>query len=223
MSPLAEDGRRLLLVDLLGFGRSPWPMSSTYSLEEHLHWLRRTLVSRGAERNLTIVAHSFGTLIAAHYAAIYAGEIKRVYLLGAPVFDSREEARERIRAMSSIAALFSLNRFAAREGCMTLCAFRPLLTRMAPLLRPDLPAEVAQDGLLHHWPSIRGAIEILQTTPLAAALKGPIGSKTVFVHGMEDRVTPMERIHAVAKAIGAAVIEVPGAHHDYVREMPALL
>jgi pimeloyl-ACP methyl ester carboxylesterase len=220
---LIADRRRVLLADLLGFGRSPWPMNVSYSLDDHLEWLRRTVVSRGADRNLTIVAHSFGTIVAAHYAAMYGDEIQRLFLLGAPLFDSREEARERIRKMSSIAALFSLNRFVAREGCMVVCAFRPMMMHIAPLLRPDLPAEVAEDAMLHHWPSIRGAIQILQSTPLAPALQGAIGPRTTFVHGRRDGVTPIEKIHAVAKDTGASVIEVPGGHQDYVPTVPSLL
>ena len=222
VSPLAISDRRLLLIDLLGFGRSPWPMDSSYSLDEHIAWIRRTMESRGAEHGLTIVAHSFGTVVAAHYAARYPEDVKRLYLLGAPLFDSVEEAKERIRAMSSIAALFSLNRFLAREGCMVVCAFRPLVGKLAVLARPDLPPEVAHDGVLHHWPSIRGAIHILLNTPLTAALP-QVGSKTVFVHGDEDTVTSIERTRAVAAAAGARVVEISGRHHDYRKALPALL
>ncbi|HVS33621.1 MAG TPA: alpha/beta fold hydrolase [Thermoanaerobaculia bacterium] len=222
MRPMAAGGRRLLLVDLLGFGRSPWPMDSSYSLDDHIAWLRRTVVSRGAGRGLTIVAHSFGTVVAAHYAARYADDVKRVFLLGAPLYDSAAEARQRIRDMSTIAALFSLNRFLAREGCMVVCAFRPLVGKLAILARPDLPPEVAHDAVLHHWPSIRGAIDILLHTPLTAALPR-IGPKTVFVHGTEDTVTMVERTRDVAAAAGARFVEIPGRHHDYQGVLPSLL
>ena len=223
VGPLSRTGRRILLADLLGFGRSPWPMRESYSLDNHIEWLRRTMIARDATRNLTIVAHSFGTVIAAHYAARFPDEIDRLYLLGTPLFDSPEEARESIRKMSSIAALFSLNRFAAREGCMLICAFRPLMERVAPLFRPDLPPEVAQDAMLHHWPSIREAIEILLHVPVRAALAGPIGEKTVFVHGLEDSVTSMQRVHDAARSLRASVIEVAGGHHSYAAELPRLL
>jgi pimeloyl-ACP methyl ester carboxylesterase len=210
--PLADD-RRLLLVDLLGFGRSPWPMHASYDLGEHVEWLHRTLLARDAARGLTIVAHSFGTIVAAHYAARYG--VDRLFLLGTPVFTDEEEARARIRAMSSIAALFSLNRVLAREGCMFLCAFRPVLKGLAHFARPDLPAEVTEDAVMHHWPSIRGAIDILLRVPIESALER-IGPMTTFVHGTNDTVTPMERIHAVASLFGARVHEVPdGNHHGY--------
>lgn len=46
----------------------------------------------------------------------------------------RGEGQERIRAMSPMAEMFSVRRIRARASCDVVCAFRPLLFRIAPEL-----------------------------------------------------------------------------------------
>lgn len=206
---------RVIYVDLVGFGRSPWP-DIKYTLDDHLAYLRRTLVSLGATRNVTIVAHSFGTIVAAHYAAQFPDDVKWVLLLGTPVYDSAADARERIVRMSPLAAAFSLRPILARESCLLMGASRPVLERVMPRLQPHLPPAVASDAVLHTWPSFRGAMNnILLARPVVQPLR-LIGSKTTFVHGMRDTVTPLDRIRALAHQTGARVIVVDSDHRGYV-------
>jgi pimeloyl-ACP methyl ester carboxylesterase len=207
----------LIFVDALGFGRSPWP-DGRYTLEDHLGALRRTLIAKGATKDVTIVAHSFGTILAGYYAARYPGEVDRVVLLGTPVFDSAEEAKKRIRELSPIAALFSLHPWLAREACLTMGAFRPLLRKVLPSLAPDLPSGVASDAVLHSWPAIDGTLRnVLLTRPVAIPLR-EIGLKVTFIHGTADAVTPLLRIQQLAQAIGARVIVTANDHRRYISD-----
>jgi len=209
---LAGD-RRMIKIDLLGFGKSPWP-DLDYTLDEHVEYLRRTLVAAGATRNVTIVAHSFGTIVAAAYADRFPDDIGHLFLLGAPVYVSETEARKRIWEMSSIAAAFSLEPILARETCLLMGAFRPLFRKIMPWMS-DLPRRVAEDSVLHTWPSIRGAIQnVLLTQPIARFL-GRVGSRTTFIHGTEDVVTPLARIQSVSHELGAEVVAISGDHQSY--------
>ena len=210
---LAKD-HRVLYVDLLGFGRSPWP-DTEYTLDDHLLYLRRTLVALGATRSVTFVAHSFGTLIAAHYAARYPDDVKRLFLLGTPVYDSEEEARRRIWEMSPLAALFSLQPVLARETCLLMGSARPIFKWAMPRLMRDVPPAVAEDAVLHSWPSIRGAIsKILLRKPIAQPLR-EVGPRASLVHGKRDTITTLARIRAVAQETGADVIALDSDHHGY--------
>lgn len=212
---LARD-HRVIYVDLLGFGRSPWP-DLDYTLDDHLAYLRRTLQALGATRNVTIVAHSFGTIVSAYYASRFPNEIQRLILLGTPVYANEEEARKRIWEMSPMAAMFSLRPILAREACLFMGSTRPLVRRILPLARKDLPTEVAEDAVLHSWPSIRGAINnVLLTQPVAGALTA-IGRRTVFIHGTRDTVTPVARVQQLAATTGGILLRVDGDHHDYAR------
>jgi pimeloyl-ACP methyl ester carboxylesterase len=209
---------RLIFVDALGFGRSPWPKSPP-TLDDHLAWLHRTLDDAGATRNVTIVAHSFGAVLAAHYAQRYPAEVRRVVLLGTPSFANESEGRQRIRQMSFLAAAFTFNRTLAVAGCTTMCAFRPLLRRTLPLLRRDMPSEVVSDSVLHDLPAVDGAVfEVLLKHPIATPL-GDIGPRTVLIHGRRDPVTTLATIEQLSRETGAQLVIVPGDHHHYLDDI----
>jgi len=217
--PLAKT-HRLIFVDSLGFGRSPLP-DVRYTLEDHLAALRRTLVAEGADQRVTFIAHSFGTLLAAYYAARYPGEVERLFLLGAPVFDGEREARRRIREMSSMRGFFTLNPILAREACKLHEALSsPALARIVPLFLPDTPPEVAREGLLHTWQSFNGTLRnIVLEEPIAIPL-ARVGPKVTFVHGRADPITPLRRVYALAAATGARVFPTEDTHLSYPSGAP---
>jgi pimeloyl-ACP methyl ester carboxylesterase len=205
---------RLIFVDALGFGRSPWP-DTEYTLEDHLGALRRTLVATGATRRVTIVGHSFGTLLAASYAARFHGEVERLYLLGTPVFDDRNEALARIREMSSTAGLFSLNPVLARESCKLHEAFGPLLERIVPPLTRRLPARIVRGAMQHTWQAFDGTLRhVVLDRPIRIPL-ARMGAKVTFIHGRADGITPLARVRALASAIGARAVETDDDHLSY--------
>jgi pimeloyl-ACP methyl ester carboxylesterase len=206
---------RLLFVDVYGFGRSPWPLTEP-TLDDHLAWLRRTLVARHATANVTIVAHSFGTIVAASYAAKYPDDVQKLVLLGTPVFQGERDARKRIADMSQLAALFSLNTLLARESCLLMGAFRPVVRAIVPHFSRRVPDRVAEDAVLHDWPSINGAIRnILLEKPIAVALSH-VRARTVFIQGTADRVAPLERIRDLARRSGGQLVLFRGDHQSYV-------
>ena len=209
--------RRLLFVDALGFGRSPLP-EVDYTLEDHLGALRRTLVAEGATRRVTFVAHSFGAVLAAHYAARHPEEVERLVLLGTPVFRDEREARARIREVSAMNGLFTLHPLLAREACkLHEATLSPLLERLVTRLFRDTPPEVVRSGLRHTWRSFNGSLRnVLLTRPVAAPL-ARAGPKVVFVHGRRDDVTPLPRLEELAAAIGARVVVTDDEHSTYPR------
>lgn len=209
------DRHRLLMVDTLGFGRSPWPLRQP-TLEDHLQWLHRTLVAEGATAHVTIVAHSFGAIVAAYYAARYPEEVDHLVLLGTPVFRGEADARRRIRAISALGGLFSLNAVVAREACLLMGATRPLLRAILPALSRRFPPEVVEDSILHDWPSIHGAIQnVLLRSPIEPALQ-QVRAHILFIHGREDGVTALARVRELAERLHASLLPIAGDHHSYV-------
>ena len=150
---------RFLYVDLLGFGRSPWP-DHGYTLDDHVMALRRTLIHEQATSRVTLVAHSFGALVAVEYAARFPDGIDRLVLFGAPVYRSPDEARQGVGHMSWLAGITIRGRPIARLVCFFHNALSPIAVPVAVLLRRDLPSDVARDGTLHFWPSLDGTIRM---------------------------------------------------------------
>lgn len=218
---LARD-HRLIFVDALGFGQSPWP-DAEYTLDEHLDALRRTLVAVGATRRVTLVGHSFGTLLAAHYAARFPAEIEHLYLLGTPVFQDRKEALARIREMSSTAGLFSLNPVLARESCKLHEAFGPILAVIVPPLTRRLPARIVQGAMLHTWQAFDGTLRnVILSRPIRIPL-AQVGPKVTFIHGREDAITPLDRIRVLAAEDGARFVETGDDHLSYSFRNPGVI
>jgi pimeloyl-ACP methyl ester carboxylesterase len=218
LDPLAAT-HRLLKVDALGFGHSPWP-DRDYSRAAHLAALRRTLVARGAVERVTMVGHSFGAILVAHYAALFPTEVRRVVLLGTPLFRDREEARTRLRAMSRTAGLFSLNRIVARAGCKVHEAFGPLLQKLLPRLDHRSPPAVLTEGMLHTWQAFDGSLRhVVFASPIAAPLLS-LGAKVTFVHGRHDGITALAEIQELADDLGATVVVTADDHRSYASRDP---
>lgn len=84
---ISEEGirrYRLIAVDLLGFGRSPKPADSLYTLRDHIDMIERSVLEPYKVKSLHIVAHSLGNILALALAVKYAGAVKSLTLL-APV------------------------------------------------------------------------------------------------------------------------------------------
>ena len=84
VSPAARSRRRLFAVDLLGFGRSPKPADSLYTLREHVEMIERSVIERHGVRSFHIVAHSLGSILALALAVKYPAAVRSLTLV-APV------------------------------------------------------------------------------------------------------------------------------------------
>lgn len=83
-SQKVKDSYRLFAVDLLGFGRSPKPRDSSYTLRDHLNMIEKSVICPFDLKSFHLVAHSMGCIIALAVAAKYAKFVKSVTLV-APV------------------------------------------------------------------------------------------------------------------------------------------
>lgn len=211
---LADHETRVLLLDELGFGRSPWP-NGEYTLERHLTAIDGTLTSQRAQDQLILVGHSFGALLAAEYGARHLDSVRQVILFGTPLYRSEAEARLSIGEMSDLAGLTARNGWLARLVCTIHTAFLPLTVRLAPYLRRDIPAAIAADGALHFWPSLQGSVENIVLRHSIEPAAKVLGAKLTFVHGRRDAISPMERVREVAAASGASLIETDTDHLSY--------
>lgn len=82
--PALAQNRRVITIDLLGFGKSPKPLNIAYSLDDQVAWLKRTLKNKGIT-SFDIAGHSLGALVALSYAATYPDEVGELTLVS-PVF-----------------------------------------------------------------------------------------------------------------------------------------
>jgi pimeloyl-ACP methyl ester carboxylesterase len=84
--PQLSDHYRCLSFDLLGFGESPSPASSNFTIEEHVDAIRATIHSLKLEAPFILVGHSLGSLLAARYAATHPSRVSRLVLVSPPLY-----------------------------------------------------------------------------------------------------------------------------------------
>lgn len=143
VAPLASD-HCLLLVDLLGFGKSPKPWIR-YTVDRHLAELHRVLEGR---ETFTLVGHSFGALAAVAYAARYPEQVNGLVLLSLPCFGGLEQAIAYYRRRGGPDRWLMTNVVLAAVTCVVT---RRVLRRLLPRLLADMPREVAEDLVQHTW------------------------------------------------------------------------
>lgn len=107
IADLLSDYYRVIVVDLLGHGKSPRPENAKYTPREHSLILRRTLEHLGATEDLTVVGYSMGGTVALKYAADY-NDVAQLYMISTPFYLKPEEMVEAGYANSLLYSKFSL-------------------------------------------------------------------------------------------------------------------
>lgn len=170
--PLLEPSHRVVSVDILGFGRSPAPADATYTLEEHVDALHRTLRSLRLRAPFVLVGHSLGALIAARYAADHPAAVTRLVLVGPPVYGRPEAIGDR-RVRTRVSAYLRAYEFLRANKEFTMMN-ATVLARMLP---------------------IKGVFEITERnwTPFVRSLENCIEQQTV--------VSDLARVHVPVQVV----------------------
>ncbi len=221
---LEGNGHQLQFVDLLGFGRSPWP-DLAYTVDDHLAALEAWRAAAGlATTPLVLIGHSLGTLLALAWASrtpLVAGAV----LIAPPLYPNPIAAKERLARLSLLHRLTFTQRPLARAVCGVMCRFRPLWRTLIPLVARRFPPPVARDGVLHTWRSFSGTLDhcILGTTvEQVRKLAGQL--PVLFVHGDADDTAPIATVRELAADLPrASLITALGAGHDFPLYQPALV
>ncbi len=211
--------QRVVVPDLLGFGRSLAPERAAFPPEAHLEALdhladRLDLFGRDG---VVVGAHSMGCALAVMWAARHPSEVRRVVCFGAPVQRSAIAARTAV-AGTPMASLFGLNRRLAAGACRLSCRHRRLAGWLSALASPRLPAALARQAPLHTWPAYRDAVTSLVIEmdwhhPLADLAK--LDVTVDLAHGERDDYVDRQFVHELCQrgADSAEAVQVSSAGH----------
>ena len=155
---LARD-HQLVVPDLFGFGRS-MHAGTDFALDDHLDALDAMTEALEIVHTLWAVAgHSMGGVLALHWAARHAPQVRRVVTWGAPLHTTRAAALGAIEKMGWLEHLFVLDTPLSRATCAWSCRHRRLAGWLAAATNPDMPVRLSRQSSLHTWPAYRGALD----------------------------------------------------------------
>lgn len=214
VAPVAEHNR-VLLIDPLGFGRSPKPWT-TYSVERHVAEIHRVLHARGP---LTLIGHSFGAILSIAYASQHPENVQGLVLIGLPVFHGELEAKRFFRSRPSPERWVLGNMVLASLACLLT---RRLFRHVLPGLVTDFPREVTDDLVLHTWRSSTSTLweAIYRFDVVHAADALPRGLPVMMLHGALDRTAPLTGAQELARRQPTWTLRIldGGDHHPLLRD-----
>jgi pimeloyl-ACP methyl ester carboxylesterase len=193
------DHARLVVPDLLGFGHSPRPASG-YGPDDHADALAATLHALGVhDEPAIVVGHSVGALVAVRLAARHPALVSSIVGFGPPIYRNYSDARRRLNHLGPLSRLFGLDTRWAELACHVLCQRHPAsATRLASLLRPDLPPQLARDAVEHSWESFSETLTRVVLTAEATGWLAEVDVPTQFIAGRNDPVTDIGYLEELA-------------------------
>lgn len=208
--------RRVIALDLLGFGHSPKPSNVVYDYAVHLQSILETMDYIGITQPFSLVGHSMGALIALRMAATYPNRVNKLLLIGMPIYSSSQNAQADITGNSMIKR-FAYYGISSRALCTIWCRIlRPISCRIAPMYLPHLSDEAARDSVLHSWQAYSQSLDnIIQNQNVPkdiASYKKPV----LLIYGDSDLPLSL----STAKSNNSCKIIILKGGHQIIDEHP---
>lgn len=218
---------RLLAVDLLGFGRSPKPTDSFYTLREHLDMIEKSVLEVYNVKSFHIVAHSLGCILALALAVKHPGSVKSLTLLAPPCYEVPKGAEATQYVMRKVAprrvwppmafgaSLACWYEHISRTLCLLICKNHRFLEFLTKLFTRNRIRTFLFEGFFCHthnaaWHTLHniicgtaGKLEVYTNV-----IRDNLGCQVTIFHGKDDQVIPLECTYNVKKFIPRARVEV---------------
>ena len=217
--PLVPEGHRVVVVDLLGFGRSDPPTTHAVDIRGHADRLISVLDQLGINF-ACVVGHDVGGGIAQCLAVRHPHRVSRMCLIDSVAFDAWPSREVRLAR-----AMLPLTRHLPPSWILSVVR--------ADLLRGYRDTDRGEHAIDLYLRAFSGpggrealvthltALDAAETSALAARLKDVVCPVAV-VWGEHDPFLPVTLGRRLAGAIPAATFElVPGAGHFVPEESPS--
>jgi cis-3-alkyl-4-acyloxetan-2-one decarboxylase len=202
--PLLRDRHRVIAIDLLGFGRSPAPVSAGYTLEEHVRSLKRTINELGLRTRATLVGHSLGALVCARLAAENPAMFSHLILVAPPVYLPGEtvlDPIERIK-MDAYRRLYDYMR-----------SNRSFTEGAAKALARLLPIKNALEVTERNWRAISLSLERCIESQTTVTDIAQVSVPVDLIYGTRDPFMAPAGLAVIERMRGVATTRVNGEDH----------
>lgn len=213
--------RRVVIVDLLGFGHSLDEQRVGFDLDDHVAALDDALDALDlGESHIVVAAHSMSSAIALTWADRNDDRAEHVYLWGPPIYPTEAAAQSVANEYGFMGRLFALDTKWAERACRINCINRDVSGRLMALMAPRWPVPVSSEASRHTWAAYHQSLRhLVLDVDWSSILPGSV-PVTIF-HGTEDAIGDQAHI---ATLVGSSnVVNVPGADHHVALQHPDLL
>ncbi|PRQ16719.1 putative 2-hydroxymuconate-6-semialdehyde hydrolase [Rosa chinensis] len=251
LSSAAKSNFRLFAIDLLGFGRSPKPADSMYTLREHLEMIEQSVLEPHKVKSFHIVAHSLGCILALALAVKHPNSIKSLTLLAPPYFPIPKGAQATQHMMRMVAPrrVWPVIAFGAsiacwyehisRTVCLLICKNHRFVEFVAKLVTRNRMRTFLLEGFFCHthnaaWHTLHNVIcgTAGKMDAYLDTVRDNLKCNVNVFHGRDDELIPVECSYNVQSRVPRArvkVIEkkdhitiVVGRQKAFARELEAI-
>jgi Predicted hydrolases or acyltransferases (alpha/beta hydrolase superfamily) len=202
--PLLRDNHRVISLDLLGFGKSPSPATASYTLEEHVASVDRTIRSLKLTGRITLVGHSLGSLIAARYAAQNPALFSHLILVSPPVYLPGNTVLDPLER-------FQMEAYRMLQNYMrTNRVFTEAAARAASLL---VPMKGGLEVTQKNWRAVSMSLENCIETQTAVTDLAQVRIPVDAIWGTRDPFMAPAGLRIIERMRGVASTKVDGADH----------
>ncbi|XP_059643753.1 probable lysophospholipase BODYGUARD 1 [Cornus florida] len=218
---------RLFAMDLLGFGRSPKPNDSLYTLREHLEMIESSVLRPHKVKSFHIVAHSLGCILALALAVKYPHSVKSLTLLAPPYFPvpKGEEATQHVMKRVAPRRVWPVITFGAsiacwyehlsRTICLLICKNHRLWTFLTNIITRNRMRTYLIEGFCCHthnaaWHTLHNIIcgSAAKMDAYLETIKNSLKCEVNIFHGRDDDVIPVECSYNVQSRVPRARVKV---------------
>ncbi|KAK4796768.1 hypothetical protein SAY86_029094 [Trapa natans] len=228
LSETAKSIRRFFAVDLLGFGRSPRPTDSLYTLSEHVEMIEKSVLDTHKVKSFHVVAHSLGCILALALAVRHPQSVKSLTLLAPPYYPvpegevaksqyvMRKVAPRRVWPLIAFgASIASWYEHISRTVCLLICKNHRLWEFLHKLLSINSIPMFLLEGFFCHthdaaWHTLHNVI-----CGTAGKIDGYLDTvndsmkcEVNIFHGEHDELIPLECSYNVQRKVPRAKVRV---------------
>ncbi|XP_004245454.1 probable lysophospholipase BODYGUARD 1 [Solanum lycopersicum] len=226
-SKAAKSKYRLFAVDLLGFGRSPKPSDSLYTIREHLEMIEKSVIEGHRVKSFHIVAHSLGCILALALAVKYPGSVKSLTLIAPPYFPTpkgeqptqhmmRRIAPRRVWPPIAFGASIACGyEHISRSVCLVICKNHRLWEFLTKLVTRNRIRTYLIEGFCCHthnaaWHTLHNIIcgTAGKIEGYLEMVKNKLKCEVTVFHGEDDELIPVECSFNVQSRIPRAHVKV---------------
>jgi pimeloyl-ACP methyl ester carboxylesterase len=202
--PLIREHHRVIAIDLLGFGQSPKPVTSNYTLEEHVAALKRTIRSLNIRGRTTVVGHSLGALISARFAAQNPSVLSHLVLVAPPVY---------LPGATVLDPIERLQMDAYRKLYDYMRSNRAFTQASARALSKLLPIKNAIEVNSGNWRAIALSMEKCIESQTTVTDIAQVKVQVDLVYGTRDPFLAPAGLRVIERMRGVATTRVDGQDH----------